>query len=67
MMTWRPILKAGGGPDNRPQQAQMVEPDPASVWSSPPMLGLYGTVIVALVAPVVIMWVKYRLKCRVPS
>lgn len=57
------IPKVGGGGDDFPQQTQMVEPDPASVWASPPMIGLYGTVTLAAV-PIVVLWLRKRWRMK---
>lgn len=58
-------LKIGSGGGYMEQQ-QMLEPEPANLWVSPAMIGLYGTVVMALVAPVVVLWLKHRWKCRRP-
>ncbi len=57
------LPRIGGGGDDYPQQTQMVELDPGSVWASAPMLGLYGTAILAAV-PIVVLWLKKRWKMR---
>lgn len=41
----------------------MIEPEPASLWTSPPMIGLYGTVIVGLI-PIVLLCLKKRWRMK---
>lgn len=58
-----------GGEDQQPKQTVLVPDEPTHHvndghihWGSPMMIGLYSTVVIAVVGPVVVLWAKKKFR-----